>query len=492
MKRLFCIIADSLLIALSFLSPVLGQEYIRVADRDKRGNDVVVYRDAVTGVAKRAWHQQRLVLSAFDSSLATPEGSFIGMRAVNEARIERIIPKVLRYYDRVLKIDPAEFVKRQIETDGDKWYVTFKQVHKGVPVYRAEVGLTIDEFGQIISIGANSIPNVTVSTTPSISEAEAISVALREMTTFADDSLSIRSKPELVIYPKRSATEVKSYLAYQVDAMNHTHHTGERIFVDAHSGMIIEKASLFKHGNKTIQGNISGRYWPKDLNSTQATDFPKYYQQLKVTNNLGQTVVTGYIDANGNYSLTWNGAVGTYRLQIALKGSYAEVTNVPNTTLSFVVSGTTTYNRQFSADQEAYNLYFHMNKVHDWFKATPFNYNGMDYRMKGTAYAGSGVNGQADGTDIFFGTQNGNLWHSQSDGIYHEYTHNVVNHIYGNWIDPGTQGNTQGDAMDEALPDYFACSLADDPCGGHWWEGTSQHRIDVTLKILIFKLHLDI
>ncbi len=284
MKTLFYIIASCFLFALCFLSPAFGQEYVRVVEQDKVGNEVTVYRDAVTGVAKRIWHNERLVLSIFDSSLTAGDGSFIGMAAIDEAAVERIVPKILRFYDTLLKINPEEFAKLQIETDGEKWYITGKQVYNGIPVYRAETGLTINEFGQVIAIGSKAIPDLAVATRPSVTEAEANGIALRQVRTEDTDSLSIRGKPELVIYPKRSDTEVKSYLAYRVDAMNHTQFTGKRIFVDAHTGRVIEETSLFRHGNKTIQGNISGKYWPKDINSTQVTETPEYYHQLKVTN----------------------------------------------------------------------------------------------------------------------------------------------------------------------------------------------------------------
>ncbi len=148
-------------------------------------------------------------------------------------------------------------------------------------------------------------------------------------------------------------------------------------------------------------------------------------------------------------------------LNAGIRGSYAEVTNVPST-VSFLVSGTTTYNKQFSADQDAYNLYFHMNEIHDWFKGSPFNYNSMDYRMQGTAYNGTGTDAEADGIDIFFGTRNGNLWHSQGSVIYHEYTHNTIYHIYGNNF-IGNNSANQASAMDEGLPDYFATSFTNDP-----------------------------
>ncbi len=85
--------------------------------------------------------------------------------------------------------------------------------------------------------------------------------------------------------------------------------------------------------------------------------------------------------------------------------------------------------------------------------------------------AGSDYNGAASGTEMYFGSQLGLEWARASSVIYHEYTHNVVWHLYGqrfigygrpytNWEE------LEASALDEGLADYFAQSLLNNPVHG--------------------------
>jgi hypothetical protein len=116
--------------------------------------------------------------------------------------------------------------------------------------------------------------------------------------------------------------------------------------------------------------------------------------------------------------------------------------------------------------------------VHDFFKGAPFYYNGMDYQMQAFINAGSNENGRADGTNIFFGSQNGILWLGASDVVYHEYTHNTIYRLYGNnWI--GSGSNYQGFAMDEGLSDYFAATI-----NGNSFIDLANRNLSNTLRFL--------
>jgi len=96
--------------------------------------------------------------------------------------------------------------------------------------------------------------------------------------------------------------------------------------------------------------------------------------------------------------------------------------------------------------------------MHNYWKGSPFYYDDMDYTMDATVHAGSGYNGWSDGTNIKFGTDRNVNWARFSDIIYHEYTHCVVHHIYGDWIDPWPfDNNSEAGAMDEGFSDYYDC-----------------------------------
>src|SRR5690625_6082406 len=74
------------------------------------------------------------------------------------------------------------------------------------------------------------------------------------------------------------------------------------------------------------------------------------------------------------------------------------------------------YNHQWSAS-DGTNVHWHATAMHDFFKGSPFNYSGMDYQMRGYINNGSGTNGAANGTDIFFGSQGGQPWARSRDVV---------------------------------------------------------------------------
>lgn len=55
------------------------------------------------------------------------------------------------------------------ETDGKSWFVTYSQSVDGVPVYRTEIGYTVNQDGDIIALGADAYRNVSIATTPRVS-----------------------------------------------------------------------------------------------------------------------------------------------------------------------------------------------------------------------------------------------------------------------------------------------------------------------------------
>ncbi len=456
-KQASITLAFSLLVYISsMVAPLFGQDFNRSVEQDKIGNKVIVYRDPITGVANRIWQKNRNVVAIFDKNLIRSDGTFIGMNSVGTETIESLVPKIIEYYRELLNLNKEVFAKHRIETDGKKWYISYKQVHGGVPVFKSEIGLTIDEFGQIISIGSNAIPHINISTRPSISDSTVKERVIDRLRVLASDSITVRRGPQLVIYPKRSETRIRNYLAYRVEAINETQAIGRQFFMDARSGKIIDEFDLFRYGS--LHGSITGKYWPKDINDTQVTEGPEHYHQLKLYNIIGQLVGTDNIDSNGNYNFPNLGS-GQYRLTTELKGDFAEIPD-RDLTLWLNVSGDTEYNRLFTAQDDGYNLYHHMNVIHDWFKGAPFYYSGMDYAMQ-ARITGSHHPASASGTTMLFGTQGGIIWWSQSDGIYHEYTHNVIFSIYGTMI--GNSVLDEASAMDEGIADYFAASLSDDP-----------------------------
>ncbi len=178
-------------------------------------------------------------------------------------------------------------------------------------------------------------------------------------------------------------------------------------------------------------------------------------------------------DKNGYYEIT--GIENNTNIHSEIMGLYVDVDNDKqnDTFYDFLWDGNETHNWNWvnyddSYKQEEENVYYHVNKIHDYF--SKFNFSELDYPLKVVVEA-NGVKCNAyysPGMDriAFSGPrQNCESPALGSDIIYHEYTHAAVNHIY----DLGKSGNIMEDAMHEAFADYFACTLNNDSIVADGW-----------------------
>ncbi|MDI6730348.1 MAG: immune inhibitor A, partial [Candidatus Altarchaeum sp.] len=183
--------------------------------------------------------------------------------------------------------------------------------------------------------------------------------------------------------------------------------------------------------------------------------------------------IYGATDKNGYYEIS--GIENNTNIHSELMGFYVDVDNDKqnDTFYDFLWDGNETHNWNWtnydtSYKQEESNIYYHINKIHDFF--AEFNFSELDYPLKVVveandikcnAYYSPGMDRIA-----FSGPwQNCENPALGSDIIYHEYTHAVVDHIY----DLGKNSDIIEDAMHEAFADYFACTLNNDSIVADGW-----------------------
>ena len=113
---------------------------------------------------------------------------------------------------------------------------------------------------------------------------------------------------------------------------------------------------------------------------------------------------------------------------------------------------------------EEENVFYHVNVIHDYFTGGyPFDINEMDFPMKAIVSEMGICNAFATGGEIHF-FQAGDVlgWgfceatSLGSDTIYHEYTHNVTDAIYGYGV---LEYYGESGAMHEGYSDYYAASI---------------------------------
>jgi Zn-dependent metalloprotease len=425
-----------------------------ISIQDKNGNKLFLQMNPQTGSAHRIYGH-------------LPNISDYGFQSLNlsQMSVEILSKKFFSDYANILKISPSQIKLKKAETDGKMWFVSYIQSVNDVPVYGTEIGYTINQNGEVVTLGADAYQNISIATTPHVTKSNAKSVAKK---AFSFDSTSTEKGCELVIYPKAEKDTTILYLTWKITLFR-VHPLQEIIyFVDAQSGTITDQKNNLVEGS--FNGQVKGSYWPvRNYDPTVQAGFKT--TSIKVWNNLGQLVWNGNSDANGNYS-TGTYAYTNYYVQFTLQNEWVQVRDAANNGNPITAGGwctpPATVNQDWGAT-DGTSVRWLASAMHDYFKNT-FGYSAMDYQMGAYINAldqyGNPRNGAANGTDIFFGTQNGQQWVRSSDVVYHEYTHNTVHHIYGGWIGDPNQYYIQATAMDEGLSDYFASTVNNDPILG--------------------------
>jgi len=374
---------------------------------------------------------------------------------ITERNAQGLSRKFLTEYAKLLKIQPGALKFKSANHDQGRWYVNFQQHYKGVPVFRAYLGFTIHETGNVILVGADVYPDIHIDVTPSLSSDEALKIAqMKFMALTGIDSMVIRKKPEFIILPIEKEKSFEYLIAYHVELeyIDTPALFSEGYFIDAKEGNIIKKYSNIRDSD--ISGTVNIIYWPKHYYDSQVTGSYKN-GKIKLINTLGQTQ-TKYTNSSGYYHFS-NLGYSLHVLSSYLEGKYVKLHG--NSEYHEETLYPSTHNWTWDAS-DATNVYYHANRMHDFFRGWPFNYTGMNYQMDAYVNEGPLYNGWSSGYDIGFGSQDGKYWARSSDAVYHEYSHCVVFHLYGNqWIEPSNDNyDSEGYAMDEAFADYFAAS----------------------------------
>ncbi len=151
----------------------------------------------------------------------------------------------------LFKLDFRELRLWRVLEDYNSFDVYYQQYYQNLTVEGARVSVLIHKEGVISVIGNGFEPNITISTTPTVSKEEAVEIAKKSYSPMAPNLSTAKNYPvvELVVLPQRyiemklqSSEEPKQYLAWKVKFLEET------IYVDAHTGKI-----LHRRGNIAIE-----------------------------------------------------------------------------------------------------------------------------------------------------------------------------------------------------------------------------------------------
>jgi Zn-dependent metalloprotease len=323
---------------------------------------------------------------------------------------------------------------RQVEDRGGT-SLTFEQKHQGVPVFEGSVLVGFDPDGSIVHVHNGHVPDLALSTTPTLSPSRAVSVAESMLGTAFPEG---HGKTRLVVV-RGDKRHPGYYLAWQVSGVLAQPRGDWHVFVDARTGEVVRWLNLMKSaGSACIPCN------PLDL----ACGAPFRDNPVDTLDNTGLTdastvdLAQFYCTLNNLTSLT------------NLDGTWANTSLTKNR-----VGPPYTYLR--SANQRAVdevNAYYHANRSKEYLDSLGFP-GVMAFSIRIDAHNSSlGDNSQYVPSGDYMEFGEGGVDDSQdADVVYHEYGHAIQDNQVPNY---GT--TDEGGATGEGFGDYWAAALTDE------------------------------
>ena len=385
-----------------------------------------------------------------------------GTVPVTENNIESTFKEFLGEHKELFGVEPENLKMVTAKKINNRWYVKYGQHYKGIPIYNATVSLDSSEDGKVNSYAANYQPDIAVPTEPKVNLEDATDIAIK--TYKKKDRPKLKRKEDiLLIYPEKVEGKTTYHLAWKflIIGAEPDSEIEKYFIIDALDGKIIQSYTA-RFPDAQVTGTIQGEIYPTNPTDPVSTmPMRNNYVEIEgagkaTTNNSGNYTKTvswlweflHWLNGHANFSLE-----GPYvRVQDNNGANYTETRDC-NTISPCNLTWT-------AADRDHINVFYHMNLFHDWLR-DELGYSWVN--LDGTSRFNARVNIPAwnnaeSGDPIQFGN---NPYARSSDVIYHECTHNVLHHIYGDWI--GWPNNYhEAYAMDEGFADYFSCSFTND------------------------------
>ena len=172
----------------------------------------------------------------------------MGMGEVtSESKAVSIAKEIIENNEILLKAVSSELKLERIQNDSSGWIIDYRQLYNSVPVYNGEVRVLLTNKGELNGILNNFYPNISLSTTPTISESEAIEIAKSAVNV---STITKLENVSLTILPQKGDGEFKYLLVWIVSLRSYSVIDGSegfvdayKVFVDAQSGEVIKKYS---------------------------------------------------------------------------------------------------------------------------------------------------------------------------------------------------------------------------------------------------------
>ena len=386
-----------------------------------------------------------------------------GTVPVTKENIPSIFKMFLEEHKELFEVESKDLKLVSAKNINKRLYVKYGQYYKGIPVYNAIVSLESSENGKVSSYAANYQPDIKVPTDPKVNLEEAIDTAKK--TYPKKDAKKLKMKDSiLVIYPENADGKIIHHLAWKLLlAGEQTDPEIEKYFiVNAIDGTIIRSYTARFPGAE-VTGTVRGEIYPA-VPTDPVSTMPIRHGSVEIDGAGSATT-----NHSGSYSIHvpwWWVLIYPTQAKFRLEGPYARVQN--NNGADYVETrdcGTDSQCDQTwtATDRDHINLFYHMNLFHDWLEnELGYSWVNLDGTSRFNAQVNHSFSNAYAGNPMTFGINN---YARSSDVIYHECTHNILCHEYGDYIG-WPDDTTEAYAMDEGFADYFACSFTNSSIQG--------------------------
>lgn len=189
---------------------------------------------------------------------------YLGRNITNKDDAEIVSRTFIENNKDFLKIDVSELKLSRVYEDWNSFDPEYQQYYKGVPVEQGRVRTIVYKDDSIGYLSNHFYPNISISTTPKITEDEAISIAKDYFTTRnpgVEASLVILPSDYIELGKVEKSDTLRYYLAWKVKFHEKT------IYVDAENGDVLFEyenlrieidEGVVEDVNKSSEVNISG------------------------------------------------------------------------------------------------------------------------------------------------------------------------------------------------------------------------------------------
>ncbi|MCX9081206.1 MAG: immune inhibitor A [Candidatus Methanoperedens sp.] len=229
--------------------------------------------------------------------------------------------------------------------------------------------------------------------------------------------------------------------------------------IDSDNGWYIDDIAVITNNGSIFKDSAD------NVTNWNEKGFSVIKQEVKDNQELGKTGADGFYNLSGLHD--------SFTLSTGLAGEFVEVVdeNEMDAKHFAIITTPSTHDIDWENDDTSYkkeqsNVFYHVNLAHDFFtRGSPFDIYAMNYQTHSNVQFPGTCSGFSDGTNIYFSSAGRDCEAASlfSDIIYHEYTHNVIEHVYTIHA-PALPYRVESGALNEGLADYFASTINGNRC----------------------------